>query len=128
MTGPDAFDDTSADHEQFEAKLIAHDQDAARVTTADVDHERARQLVSDLADADIIIPIAEKRVFIHEPSREAFESVIQLAVFHPDRFCRTNSRVALRSVTKHHDSRSMTSCIVVGFGRWGQRSAAAKRR
>ena len=82
MTGPDAFDDTSADHERFEAKLIAHDQDATRVTTADVDDETARQLVSDLVDADIIIPIAEKRVFIHEPSREAFESVIQLAVFH----------------------------------------------
>ncbi|SER41288.1 hypothetical protein [Natrinema salaciae] len=82
MTGPDAVNDTSADHERFEAKLITHDQDAARVATADVDDETARQLVSDLVDAGIVIPIAEKCVFIHEPSSEAFESVTQLAVFH----------------------------------------------
>ncbi len=37
MTGPDVFDDTAADHERFEAELVAHDEDAARVATADVD-------------------------------------------------------------------------------------------
>ena len=82
ITGPDAFNDTSSDHERFEAELIAHDQDAARVATADIDDETARQLVSDLIDAGIVIPIAEKRVLVHEPSNEAFESITQLAVFH----------------------------------------------
>ena len=82
MTGPDAFDDTSADYERFEAELIAHDQDAARVATADIDDETARHLISNLVDAGIVIPVAEERVLVHEPSSEAFESITQLATFY----------------------------------------------
>ena len=42
MTGPDALDDTTDDHERFETELIAQDRDAARVSTADIDETTAR--------------------------------------------------------------------------------------
>lgn len=71
MTGPDAFDDTSADHERFKAELVAHNQDADRVTTADIDDETARHLVSNLVDAGIVIPVAEKRVLVQPSSRHS---------------------------------------------------------
>lgn len=57
-------------------------QDAARVATADVDDETACQLVSDLVDAGIVIPVSEERVLVHEPSNKAFESITQLTVFY----------------------------------------------
>ena len=82
MTRTDAFDDTSADHERFEAELVARDQDAVRVTVADFDDGRARSLVNDLVDDDIVTPIPDERVLVHEPSDEAFDSILQLAVFH----------------------------------------------
>ncbi|WIV68947.1 hypothetical protein [Natrialbaceae archaeon AArc-T1-2] len=82
MSKPELNDDTSADYEQFEAELLAQDQDAARVGTADMDDSEARNLVNELLDAGIVIPIAEKRVLVHKPSSEAFESITQLAVFH----------------------------------------------
>ncbi|ELY35379.1 hypothetical protein C496_23633 [Natronorubrum tibetense GA33] len=82
MAKPDLNDDTSADYEQFEAELLAQDQDAVRVGTADMDDSEARNLVNDLLDAGIVIPIAEKRVLVHDPSSEAFKSITQLAVFH----------------------------------------------
>jgi hypothetical protein len=81
MPGTDALDDASADHEQFEAELVAQDQDAARVTVADIDERRAHSLVNDLVD-DVVIPIPDERVLVHEPSDEAFDSILQLAVFH----------------------------------------------
>jgi hypothetical protein len=82
MTGSDAFDDTSADHGRFEAGLISDDQDAARVATADIDDEMARHFVSNFVDASIVIPVAEERVLVHEPSSKAFESITQLATFY----------------------------------------------
>ncbi|WP_408960789.1 hypothetical protein [Natrinema sp. 74] len=82
MTGSDMFDDTSADYEQFEAELVAHDQDAVRVATADIDGNAARHLVSNLVDRDVVTPVPDGRVLVHEPSGEAFDSITQLAVFH----------------------------------------------
>lgn len=81
MTGTDAFDNTSADHERFEAELI-QDQDAARVAVADFGGRRAHSLVNDLVDDDVVTPVPDERVLAHEPSDEAFDSIIQLAVFH----------------------------------------------
>ncbi|PGF14571.1 hypothetical protein CP556_20965 [Natrinema sp. CBA1119] len=82
MTGPNAFNDTADDHKRLEADLVAQDRDAARVTTADVDETSARHLVGDLLEDDVVIPVAEQRVLVHEPSGEAFDSITQLAVFH----------------------------------------------
>ena len=82
MATPDPYDDTSADHEQFEKELLAQDRDAARVDTADIDDTMARRLVDDLVDADVVTPIPEDRVLVHEPSGTAFDSATQLAVFH----------------------------------------------
>lgn len=82
MTGPDAIDDTAADHRRLETELVAQDRDATRVTTADVDETSARHLVGDLLEDDVVVPVAEQRVLVHEPSGEAFNSILQLAVFH----------------------------------------------
>lgn len=82
MIGPDAFDDTTDDHERLETELLAQDRDAARVSTADVDETTARQLVSDLVDDGVVTALAEQRVLVHEPSGEAFDSIRQAAVFH----------------------------------------------
>ncbi|WP_282351561.1 hypothetical protein [Haloferax volcanii] len=82
MPGTDVLDDASADHEWFEAELVAQDQDAARVAVADIDDRRAHSLVNDLVDDDVVTPIPDERVLVHEPSDEAFDSILQLAVFH----------------------------------------------
>jgi len=82
MPGPDPHDDTSADYEQFEKKQLAQDRDAASVATADVDDATARSLVDDLIDADLVTPVPEDRVLVHEPSGTTFDSATQLAVFH----------------------------------------------
>ncbi|MFD1686997.1 hypothetical protein [Halobellus litoreus] len=82
MATPDIHDDTSADYEQFEKGLLAQDHDAARVDTADVDDATARRLVDDLIDADVVTPVPEDRVLVHEPSGTAFDSPTQLAVYH----------------------------------------------
>ena len=82
MPGPDPHDDTSADYEQFKKELLAQDRDAARVDTADIDDATARSLVDDLIDADVVTPVPEDRVLVHEPSGTSFDSTTQLAVFH----------------------------------------------
>ncbi|MFC6988681.1 hypothetical protein ACFQJD_08045 [Haloplanus sp. GCM10025708] len=82
MPGPDPHDDTSANYEQFERAQLAQDRDAAGVDTADVDDETAQRLVSDLVDADVVTPVPEDQVLVHEPSGTALDSTIQLAVFH----------------------------------------------
>ncbi|MFC6734421.1 hypothetical protein [Haladaptatus sp. DYSN1] len=82
MTCPDILDDTGDDHERLETELLAQDRDAARVATADVDETMARQLVSDLVDDGAVTAVAEQRVLVHEPSGEAFDSILQLAMFH----------------------------------------------
>ena len=82
MTGPDILDDATADYKRLETELVAQDRDAAQVSTADIDERRARHLVNDLVEDNVVRPIAEQRVLVHEPSGEAFDSITQLAVFH----------------------------------------------
>jgi len=82
MSGPDRYDDTADDHERFEAELLAQDRDARSPSTADLDHETARQLVRDLLDTGTVTPVVDQRLLVHEPSNTAFESIQQLAIFH----------------------------------------------
>ncbi|WP_256290851.1 hypothetical protein [Halobellus inordinatus] len=82
MVTPDPHDDTSADYEQFEKELLAQDHDAARIDTADIDDTMARSVVGDLVDGDVVTPVPEDSVLVHEPSGAAFDSATQLAVFH----------------------------------------------
>ena len=82
MTGANTVDDTSDDHERMEAKLLAQDGDAERVSTADVHRLTARKLVGNLVEEDVVRPVPEHRVLVHEPSGEAFDSIQQLGIFH----------------------------------------------
>jgi len=82
MTGSDILDNTTDDHERLEDELVAQDRDAARVATADIDERSARRLVNDLIEDEMVRPILDQRVLVHEPSSEAFDSITQLAVFH----------------------------------------------
>jgi hypothetical protein len=68
MTGADAIDDTSDDHGRKEAELLAQDRDAARVSTADVHRLTARELVGNLVEEDVVKPVPEHRILVHEPS------------------------------------------------------------
>ena len=72
MTGPDILDDTTDDYERLETELVAQDRDAVRVSTTDIDERRARHLVNDLIEDDMMRPIPDQRVLVHEPSGEAF--------------------------------------------------------
>ncbi|WP_066419225.1 hypothetical protein [Halorubrum aethiopicum] len=82
MTGPDILDDTTDDYERLETELVAQDRDVARVSTADVDERSAHRLVDELIEDDVVTPVPDQRVLVHEPSDEAFESISQIAVFH----------------------------------------------
>ncbi|QCS44734.1 hypothetical protein [Natrinema versiforme] len=82
MPDPNPRNDTSADYEQFEKALLTQDRDAASVVTADIDDATARNLVSDLVDTDVVTPVPESRVLVHELSGTTFDSITQLAVFH----------------------------------------------
>ncbi|MXR43031.1 hypothetical protein GRX01_17000 [Halobaculum sp. WSA2] len=82
MPGPDPHDDTSRDYEQFEKEQLAQDRGATSVDTADVDDTTAQDLVSELIDADIVSPVPEDQILVHEPSGTTFDSTTQLAVFH----------------------------------------------
>ncbi|WP_235063407.1 hypothetical protein [Candidatus Halobonum tyrrellensis] len=83
MAGPTAFDDTSTDYERFETEQLAQDRDATRAT-ADLTDGTAQRLVNDFVDDGVVTPVAERRVLVHNPSSEAFDSITQLAVFHPE--------------------------------------------
>ncbi|WP_434523147.1 hypothetical protein [Halorubrum sp. AS12] len=82
MPGPYPHEETSRDYERFEKEQLAQDRDAAGVDTADIDDATAQRLVSDLVDADVVTPVPEDQVLVHEPSGTAFDSSTQLAVFH----------------------------------------------
>ncbi|MFD1564364.1 hypothetical protein ACFR99_12480 [Haloarchaeobius amylolyticus] len=82
MTDPNPIDNTTDDYSRFEARLVARDQDATRVLTADIGDTAARKLVTELIDNSVVTPVPGKRVFVHEPSGTAFDSSTQLAVFH----------------------------------------------
>jgi hypothetical protein len=82
MPGPDLHDDTSRDYERFEKEQLAQDRDAAGVDKADVDDTTAQRLVNDLVDANVVTPVPEDQVLVHEPSGRAFDSSTQVVVFH----------------------------------------------
>jgi len=82
MTGPDILDDTTGDYDRLETELVVQDRDVARVATADIDEQSARRLVSELVEEELVTPVADQRVLVHDPSGEAFDSITQLAVFH----------------------------------------------
>ncbi|MGB9985660.1 hypothetical protein [Salarchaeum japonicum] len=82
MTEPDIIDDTTGDYDRLETELVAQDRDAVRVATGDVDERSARRLVGELVEDDVVTPIPDQRVLVHEPSGKPFESITQLAVFH----------------------------------------------
>ncbi|GAA0313809.1 hypothetical protein [Halarchaeum salinum] len=82
MAGPDPHNDTSADYERFEKEQLAQDRDATSVDTADIDDATAQNLVNDLVDADVVTPVPEDHVLVHELSGAAFDSSTQLAIFH----------------------------------------------
>ena len=82
MTGPEIIDDTTDDYDRLETELVAQDRDTARVSTADIDETTARRLVGELIEDDVVTPIPDQRVLVHEPSSKPFESITQLAVFH----------------------------------------------
>ena len=82
MSDPDRYDETTDNHERFEAELLAQDRDAQRVSTADLDDGTAQEVVHDLLDTGTVTPVVDQCVLVHEPSGAAFESMLQLAVFH----------------------------------------------
>ncbi|QKY22144.1 hypothetical protein B4589_017205 (plasmid) [Halolamina sp. CBA1230] len=82
MPGPDPHDDTSRDYERFEKEQLAQGRDAAGGDTTDVDDRTAQNLINDLVDADVVTPVPEDHVLVHEPSGATFDSTTQLAVFH----------------------------------------------
>ena len=82
MTGSDTIDDTIGDYDRLETELVAQDRDASRVATADIDEATARRLVGELLEDDVVTPIPDQRVLVHELSSTPFESITQLAVFH----------------------------------------------
>lgn len=75
-------DDTAYAHRQLETELVAQDRDVTRISTADVDETTTCRLVGTLIGDDVVVPVAEQRVLVHDPSGEAFDSITQLAVFH----------------------------------------------
>jgi len=80
MTGPDAFDDTADDHEQFETQPVARDVDVAasrRWTST----ERLPGTPSTNRSTWDVTPIPEDRRFVHEPSDDVFDSTTRPAVF-----------------------------------------------
>jgi len=82
MAGPDPHDDDECRLRTVRESTARQDRDAASVATADVDDATARSLVDDLIDADVVTPVPEDRVLVHEPSGTSFDSARQLAVFH----------------------------------------------
>ena len=82
MSGPDIHDEMVDDHERVKRELLAQDRDARQPSTAGLDDETAQAVVRDLLDAGTVTPVVDQRVLVHEPSGAAFESMLQLAVFH----------------------------------------------
>jgi len=82
MSGSDIHDETTDDHERVKRELLAQDRDARRLSIAGLDEETAQEVVRDLLDAGTITPVVDQRALVHDPSGAAFESMLQLAVFH----------------------------------------------
>lgn len=82
MTGQDTLDDTADDSDRFETELLTQDRDTDFISRADIEQDTAHRLVNDLVEAGIVVPGLDERLLVHDPSGEAFKSIIQLAVFH----------------------------------------------
>ena len=82
MSNLNRYNETTDDHGQVEAELLAQDRDARLPSTADLDGETARQMVRDLLDAGTVTSVIDQRILVHESSGTAFESLLQLAVFY----------------------------------------------
>ncbi len=76
------MDDTIPDYEWFERRQIAQDQDNRRVQTVDVDESRARRIVQELIDADVVVAMPEDQCLVHLLSGEHFDSDTALVHFH----------------------------------------------
>ena len=76
------MDDTIPDYERFERRQIAQDQDIQRVQTADIDEAKARAIVQELVDADVVAAMPEDQCLLHRPSGERFDSDTALVHFH----------------------------------------------
>ena len=76
------MDEARPDYERFERRQIAQDRDHLRVETLDIDESRAREIVQDLKDADIVVAVPEDQCLAHRPSDERFDSDTALAYFH----------------------------------------------
>jgi hypothetical protein len=82
MTGQDTLDDTFDDSDRFEPELLVLDRDIHSISRADIELDIAHRLVNDLLKEGAVLPVPEERLLAHEPSAEAFESILQLAVVH----------------------------------------------
>ena len=60
----------------------SHRTATSPANTADIDDTTAQSQINELLDADVVTPVPEDRVLVHEPSGTAFDSPTQLAVFH----------------------------------------------
>jgi len=66
----------------YPPRLLAQDRDARRPSIAGLDDEMAQGIVHDLLDAGTVTLVVDQCAPMHEPSGAAFESMLQLAVFH----------------------------------------------
>jgi len=76
------MDDTIPDYERFERRQIAQDQDIQRLQTADIDEAKARAIVQELVNADVVMAMPEDQCLVHRPSGERFDSDTALVHFH----------------------------------------------
>jgi hypothetical protein len=76
------MDETIPSYERFERRQLAQERDNQRAQTVDIDESRAREIVQDLKDADIVVAVPEYQCLVHRPSGEKFASNTALAHFH----------------------------------------------
>ena len=76
------MDPTMPDYERFERRQLAQDRDRRRPDTVEIDEQRARKIVQQLANEGTVSFIPEAEVICHDPSRELFDSNQALAYFH----------------------------------------------
>lgn len=81
MTGQHTID-CGTDSGRLGTELTVRDRDVSHTSTADIDEQTAKHLVSTLLEDNVITPVSGQRALVHKPSGEAFDSITQLAVFH----------------------------------------------
>lgn len=80
--GHSIHDRTHDDHERFERRHLARDQDARRPQTVTVDESEVAKIVRGLIAADVVDVVADEQVLRHAPSKRLFESNRALVLFH----------------------------------------------